>query len=215
MRLRGLLGSAMLLVATGCATSPPLQVSDETVPPAVVEDVRPVAVYLVPLDDFNVVEAGRLARQFSDEFGLRIKSAPPLSSRRVLPFSGTRQYPAEDIVAAVVPMLAGLPDRASNASYVLLSNRDINSRSRQFRFLFSWHDPISRVSVVSTARLQTDDDKSPYADAMLATRLGKMTRRAIGEVQLGWARSPDIGDVMYAPIMSLRDVDRMGATHRP
>lgn len=215
MKLWALLGSAMLLVAAGCATSPQ-QVSPDAAPlPAVAEDVRPVMVYLVPLDDFDVVEAGRLARQFSEEFGLRIKSAPSVSSRRVLPFSGTRQYPAEDIVATVAPVLAALPDRAPNASYVLLTHRDINSRSRQFRFLFSWHDPRSRVSVVSTARLQSEDDNPPHAGAMLATRLGKMTRRAIGEAQLGWARSSDVGDLMYAPIMSLRDVDRMGATHRP
>ena len=44
-------------------------------------------------------------------------------------------------------------------------------------------------------------------------RLLKMTKRAIGEMYLGWHRSTDPNDVMFAPLMSLDDLDRMGSEH--
>jgi predicted Zn-dependent protease len=215
MKRPGLLLAVVLALTAGCATPPPPSMTTANTAPAAMEDAREVTVYLVPLDDFDVDYSVRMARQFSGEFGVRVKSSLPMGTRELQPFSGTRQYAAEDIFARAAPVLDRLPERAPTATYVLLTNRDINSRSRLFRFMFSWHDTRLRASVISTARLRPEGDFSPRAAAVLANRLNKMIKRAIGELQFGWRRSSDIGDVMYAPIMSVADIDRMGYAHRP
>ena len=38
------------------------------------------------------------------------------------------------------------------------------------------------------------------------------TLRIVGEMRLGWRRTSDPADLMYAPIMSIDDVDRMSLT---
>ena len=38
-------------------------------------------------------------------------------------------------------------------------------------------------------------------------------KRAIGEMHFGWKRSSDSKDLMYAPIMSLDDLDHIGLEH--
>ena len=38
-------------------------------------------------------------------------------------------------------------------------------------------------------------------------------KRAIGEMRYGWKRTTDIQDIMYAPIMSLDDLDQIGLEH--
>jgi hypothetical protein len=40
-----------------------------------------------------------------------------------------------------------------------------------------------------------------------------MTKRAIGEMYLGWKRSPNFGDIMYSPLMSLDELDKLGLDH--
>ena len=41
----------------------------------------------------------------------------------------------------------------------------------------------------------------------------KLIKRAIGEMHLGWRRSTNPDDVMYAPLMGLQDLDRIGTRH--
>lgn len=171
--------------------------------------MQPVQVYLVPLDDFDGVQANTLAAQMAAEFGMEIRASAPLSARRALPFSGTRQFPAEDLLHVTLPALEHLPGRGSQTSYVLLTARDINARARNNRFLFSWHVPDQRVSIVSTARLQPAGAMTAQTRALTATRLKKMTRRAIGEMQLGWQRSAQRDNPMYAPLNSVADIDRL------
>lgn len=203
LKIQYFLWVAVLVLSTGCATP------QQLVPP-VEEDSRDIVVYFVPLDDFSVDVSASLAQHFSQEFGVRMKSALPMGSRELRPFEGTQQYAAEDIFLLAKPVLERLPGRAPNASYVLLTNRDINQRSRIFRYLFSWHDSGLRASVISTAQMTEPGDLSQHAADLLADRYTKMIRRAIGEIQFGWKRSSNINDVMYSPIMGVDDLDRMG-----
>lgn len=138
-----------------------------------------------------------------------------MGSRELQPFEGTQQYAAEDILTLAKPVLERLPGQGRHTSYILLTNRDINMRSRTFRYMFSSHDSELRASVVSTARMIEPGDFSQRAASLLADRFSKMIRRAIGEIQYGWKRSSNINDVMYSPIMGVDDLDRIGRTHTP
>ncbi len=96
---------------------------------------------------------------------------------------------------------------------LLLTTRDINSRTGATRFQFSAHNRELNASVISLARLMYDVDGRPAAERTLQARMYKLIKRAIGEMHLGWRRSTHPDDVMYAPLMSLQDLDRIGTRH--
>ena len=97
--------------------------------------------------------------------------------------------------------------------YIVLTDRDINSKSLNFRFQYSMHSPMANTSVLSVARMRYANDGSPATADMVASRVAKMLLRIVGEMRLGWKRVNDPTDLMYAPIMSIDDVDRMSLVH--
>ena len=73
--------------------------------------------------------------------------------------------------------------------------------------LVSWRSSLAGL-------LDYANDK-PVLTERAISRLIKMSQRAIGEMCLGWKRSADPADLMYAPIMGLGDLDRIGHEHKP
>jgi hypothetical protein len=173
-----------------------------------------VAVYLVPLDDFPEDVAGSLARALQQSMGLRIKASLRLPPLALTAMPGTNQYSAEDIMSLAANASAGLPDMSPNTQRVFLTQRDINSRSGNFRYQYSMHNRALNTSVVSLARLLDYSDGRPFFTERSAVRLQKMTKRAVGELHLGWTRSADRADVMYSPIMGPGDLDSIGLEHK-
>ena len=93
---------------------------------------------------------------------------------------------------------------------ILLTQRDINARERSTRFSFAQHYTGWRVSVISSARLLPGSVFSRASDATIETRLLKFLLRSVGQQVYRLPRDTDIDSVMYSPIMSLSDLDRMG-----
>jgi hypothetical protein len=87
---------------------------------------------------------------------------------------------------------------------------DINEASSSVKFVFAHRDPASHTSVLSVARLGFTTAQVAATPTVIYERIYKMIKRTIGEQYLALPRSPDLGNVMYAPIMSLDDVDAMG-----
>lgn len=172
-----------------------------------------VAVYLIPLSDFPENLAAALARSLQDGLGLRIKASLRLPPLAVDKLPGTNQLVSESLLAAGLKASAGLPEAAPGTYRVFLTTQDINSRSANFRFQFSSHDKNSNSSVISLARLLEYVEERPTLTDRSVLRLVKMTMRAIGEMKLGWQRSPDPNDLMYSPLMGLDDLDRVGLDH--
>lgn len=224
------LSMTIILSATlaGCTTSSrytqPLVVSDPTptpkplstaslYPSAATEKTGPVNVYLIPLNDFSEDIAAQIGRDLSKEFGLRVKGTVAMGTQGLMPMSDSQQFAAEDIFEHAKTVMQRLPEADSNTYFIFLTNRDINSRARNFRFQFSFHDKVCRCSVVSAARMHPEPENSPGSRQHLESRFIKMTKRAIGQMVLGWERSSDINDLMYSPIMSLDDIDHLGNRH--
>ncbi|MCS0588942.1 hypothetical protein ACFQ09_11630 [Massilia norwichensis] len=173
----------------------------------------PTRVYLVPLDDFSEYYAGELASQLQAALGIRIRSSMRLPPLDLPLLPGTEQYAGEELLMRAAGASAGLPGLLPSTYRVFLTARDINASAGGFRYQFSMHMPALNCSVVSMARLLDGADPSQPAGPA-ATRMLKMVKRAIGELHLGWRRSTDRHDLMYAPLMSVRDIDRLGAAHR-
>jgi predicted Zn-dependent protease len=172
-----------------------------------------VAVYIVPLDDFPEDLAASLARLLQQQLGLRVKASIRLPSLDLDLLPGTNQTVSEDILQKGFAASSRLPEASSDTYRLFLTGRDINNRSANFRFTFSTHAPAIRSSVLSVARLMEFQQGQPVFTALAATRTVKMSLRAIGEMRLGWKRSTQPEDLMYAPIMGLADLDRIGLEH--
>lgn len=170
-------------------------------------------VYLIPLDDFSTDFTVWLSRVLSDELKICVKSSLVMGSGSLVPFAGTNQYPAEDIVTAASDVVARLNENDPKTCYVIITNKDINERSRNFRFVFAWHETPKKVSVVSAARMVFGSQGMPASNEIIFSRIYKMTKRAIGEQYFGLARSSDLRDIMYSPLMGLDDLDQIGTDY--
>lgn len=171
----------------------------------------PAAVYLVPLDDFPEGLASRFATLLQEELGIEVKSSMRLPPLQVAPMPGSGQAPAEELLLRGTEASRHLPGLVPSTYRVLLTLRDINAQSGRFRFQFSMHHPELNASVVSMARLMDEAEPSERS----AQRMYKLVKRAVGELHLGWRRSTDSRDLMYAPLMHVGDIDRIGTIHRP
>ena len=175
--------------------------------------VDAVNVYIIPTDGISEEAAGGIARALSKETGLWIKSTLWMPPEGMEPFAGTNQYPAEDYFPMGARAARMLREVSPRTYYIVLTNRDINSKSRNFRFQYSSHSPMANTSVLSVARLLYTNAGAPAANEVVGERVAKMLLRIVGEMRLGWKRTSDPADLMYAPIMSIDDVDRMSLTH--
>jgi predicted Zn-dependent protease len=185
----------------------------QTWPPPRSSVVDNVVLYVLPTDDVPEDVAANIARALTKETGLWVKASVRVPSGDIAPFAGTNQYPAEDYIALAAPVTKLLEDASPRTYFIVLTDRDINSRDRNFRFLYASHAPMVRTSVLSIARLYFEKDGS-YAPAdVMSLRVQKMLMRIAGEMKLGWKRSNDPTDLMYAPIMSIDDIDRMSLIH--
>lgn len=174
-----------------------------------------IAVYIVPLDDFPEDAASALARFLQQQLGIRIKASLKLPPLGLSALPGTNQYAVEDILAQGAAASSSLPETSPRTYRLFLTTRDINNRTANFRFQISSHNPGSNCSVLSVARLlEYPNNKSLFTN-LSASRLVKMAKRAIGEMTLGWTRTTNPTDLMYAPIMSIDDLDRIGYEHNP
>ena len=171
-----------------------------------------VNVYILPTDGISEEAAGGIARALTKETGLWIKSTLWMPSDGIEPFPGTNQYPAEDYFPLGARAARMLREASPRTYYIVLTNRDINSKSQNFRFQYSSHSPMANTSVLSIARLLYTKLGTPASNEMVGERVAKMLLRIVGEMRLGWRRTSDPADLMYAPIMSIDDVDRMSLT---
>jgi predicted Zn-dependent protease len=180
---------------------------------AQVHPLDAIPVYLVPLDDFPEDLAEALAKSLHQDLKVRIKASLRLPPLRINKLPGTEQLIAEEVLLQGNQASARLPNATSTTYRVFLTLRDINSRSANFRFQFSSHNRTLNSSVISMARLVEYVDERPRMTQRSVSRLLKLTKRAIGEMYLGWSRSPDPNDIMFAPLMGLDDLDRLGNDH--
>jgi predicted Zn-dependent protease len=201
--------AALSLLALSFAAACPLGASaqaERVVPSSVVDAV---ALYVIPTDGIDEQGAANVARALTRHTGLWVKSSLWVPSGVNEPFAGTNQYPAEDYLPLGISLSKQLPDAGPRSYFIVLTDRDINSRSQNFRAQFSFHKPMARTSVLSMARLQHEMDGTPSRAGVVAERVQKMLLRIVGEMKLGWQRSNEPTDLMYAPITSTEDIDRL------
>lgn len=172
-----------------------------------------VRIYVVPMSDFPEQFASQVAGFLTDELGFTVRSTLRLGDLGIQAIPGTHQIPADQILEESIATLRNFPGASASTYFLLLTARDINTTTLRTRFVFSWHNPTLNVSVLSVARLLEFDAERPRLGSTFFGRLFKMSKRAVGELHLGWKRTIDRNDLMFAPIQSLDDIDRLGTKH--
>lgn len=172
-----------------------------------------VSLYVIPTDGFPEQLAASIARALTKDTGQWVKSSLLIPSGVNDPLPGTNQYPADDYLPFGLKAAKQLPDTNARTYFIVLTDRDINSRSQNFRFQYSFHNPMARTSVLSVARLAYEKDGSVAPADVMGLRTQKMLMRIVGEMKLGWKRTTDPTDLMFSPIMSIEDIDRMSIVH--
>jgi predicted Zn-dependent protease len=172
-----------------------------------------VSLYVIPTDGFPEQLAANIARALTKDTGQWVKSSLLIPSGVNAPLPGTNQYPADDYLPFGLTAAKQLPDTTARTYFIVLTDRDINSRAQNFRFQYSFHNPMARTSVLSVARLAYQKDGSVAPVELIGLRTQKMLMRIVGEMKLGWKRTSDPADLMYSPIMSIDDIDRMSVVH--
>lgn len=172
-----------------------------------------VDVYIVPMDDFPLEGANQIAKLMSDDMNLWVKPSVRLGALRSSKLPGTNQLIFEDIISKSIAIIRNFGDVGKDTYFLILTTRDINSGAGMLRFLFAGHDKSLKTSVVSLQRLVNYKNETPVFDEVSKMRLYKMMKRAIGEMHYDWKRTTDKRDIMFAPIMSLKDLDEIGLEH--
>lgn len=173
-------------------------------------DDSPIEVYLMPIDDFNYSYSVELAKELKSRTGLHVKAILPTPLGGIQPFSGTSQFNGMEILDRVESTIKRIREDYGDGMVIVLTNKDINQPRRDTRFVFSFHDPNRRASVVSSARLALGNTSRLTDLATVKERVLKFALRSIAEQHFQLPRSTDESSVMFSPIMSLNDVDRMG-----
>ncbi len=204
MNRRALLLSTLVAAPLACAQPEGLVPSSP---------VDAVVLYVIPTDGIPEQFAAGVARALTKDTGLWVKSSLLAPSGVNEPFAGTNQYPADDYLPLGATLSSRLRDAGPRTYFIVLTDRDINSRSLNFRFQYSFHSPMARTSVLSVARLLFTKEGNPAPLEVVDLRVRKMLMRIVGEMKLSWQRSPDPADLMYSPIMSIEDIDRMSLVH--
>lgn len=199
---RAILGAILLMLVAGCAT---VQNPEHPEPMAPTIDV-----YLVPVDDFPYPFSDQLARTLSKELNLSVRASLPMGVADLNALPNSSQLACDDIISQAHEVGLRLPNRSPKFVVIALTTRDINDRSQSLRFLFAQNHRPTHTSVISVARMFASTPSTKGTQEQVSMRVYKMVKRAIGEQYFGLSRSADITDIMYAPIMSLEDIDAMG-----
>jgi len=109
--------------------------------------------------------------------------------------------------------------KRKNAYIIVLTNEDINYSKSGFRYVFSSH--YDGVSVISLARVNPINFGArlgliavPFTEEKIQQRAIKLINKALGYGLYQYEASSNINNVMYGPIMSLDDLDRVGSWYK-
>lgn len=172
---------------------------------------EPVDVWLVPVVEFPDEETRELVRRLrADLPWLRVRQATAVRRPEGVFLSESDQISGRKALEAFRDVARGLPKTKFNTAFVFLISEDLNLGGAGLRFTFAVNEPNSRMGVVSRARLVLGAGTEEAPRERVRERLYKMVKRQVGELRLGLTRTSDPEDLLYSPLMSLDDLDRIG-----
>lgn len=185
----------------------PVTYPEASVPVAVAPaQPRSAKIVILVLPDFNQAFAARLAARLAAELPEAV-AVEPARTGTLDGFAG--QVDASDMMPRLAGDLIWLREAYPGSLVIVLTNADINNRVWPTRYLFSVHfsEGAPAWSVVSAWQLYTMD--ALVDPTVVESRMEKLLLRAVGEQLRGLPRTDVPSDLMYAPLLSAADIDRL------
>jgi len=198
-----LLSIVVLGLLAGCAAADRVELGNQTY-----SDL-PVRVYLVPMEGIPPAYAASIAQHIEFRHKLRTKATTVLGKQPSMFDTEHRQYIANEIAKQADQVIKKPSAPIEQPFIIILTPYDINAQEFNLRFLFAAH--FQGVSVISTARIDPVNYRLPRNDQLRDARLMKLIDKAIGQQVHRYPISSDRKSVMYGPIMSVDDLDAIGA----
>ncbi len=199
-RTVGVLVASVLLAAVLAAATLPLS------RPAAGQG--PGRIYLVPLGPGVPVPLKELAGHFRQDYKLNttVLAELPLSDPRVRD-TARFQVIAEELLGYMVrkhPKLSWEP----GAVVIGVTAQDMYVRAFAGNYAFEFREG-DRFAVLSTARMDPTWLAEPANPDLLRKRLRKAATRMVGFLYYGYRESTDRRSVMFGPVLSIDDLDRL------
>jgi len=195
---------ATLTVVISCSSNPPAVLGNKNY------DNKPAKIIIIPMDDVDNDLINNVSSYIQDNHNLKTKIYPHMAYSYKMFNSETEQYYAEVIASAAVRVFASTSTTISDKAIIVITDKDINHKRSTLRFIFSSHYNKFNLSVISTARIDTNNYGIDPNDHLLTTRLNKLVNKSLGLNYYKYKQTNDKNSVMYAPILSVPDLDGIG-----
>ena len=167
-------------------------------------------VYIVPFGDVSVDAVHIWSEFLGDDLDVRVKvlntaSFPPASFN-----FARRQFVTEKIADAVAQIRREILFKKPRTAFIGLLNHDMYPTTHDWRYCYALNfleGERNRITVISTKRLTSTADD---AEQVFTARLYKLLKRAIGFQLYGCGTTTNVDSVLYGPLLSVDDLDRMG-----
>jgi predicted Zn-dependent protease len=161
---------------------------------------------LVPVGKTPASTVSALADYYRGRLGVNVRVLHNLT----LPPEATDLKRGQIVAETVITLLQS---RFPQTKYLIgVVDADMYSREAGYRFAFSnrdWGDDWG-VAIVSTARMDPTHFRQPADPELLMARLKKMVTKNLSLVYYQLETSTDPKSVLFSPVMSVDDLDRMG-----
>lgn len=169
---------------------------------------RPFDVYVIPLDAVPDAFSKMIAEEITKQHALRAEVVTRMSLSKSMYDPDWNQYISNRIADEAFKLTNKFQDKHNKTFLLVITDLDINAEGSHVRYNYATH--FNHLSVVSTARIDPKNIGEPENEQLKKARLFKLINKAIGQQVYGYAASSDIRSVMYGPITSLQDLDKMG-----
>lgn len=169
---------------------------------------RPFDIYVIPLDGVPDAFSKMIAEEITKQHALRAEVVTRMSLSKSMYDPNWDQYMSNRIADEAFKLTNKFQDKHNKPFLLVITDLDINAEGSHVRYNYATH--FNHLSVVSTARIDPKNIGEPENEQLKKARLFKLINKAIGQQVYGYAASSDIRSVMYGPITSLQDLDKMG-----
>lgn len=168
------------------------------------------SVLLIPLQDFSSATLDSIAINIEEQHYIKVSSYTAMGTDETMYNDQKEQYITENLMLNAAKIMHNNGLQACQKTVLILTNKDINTSSFRLRYVFSSHAHAVCISVISTARINPINYNSSKNDDLTKSRLNKLINKALGYHLYKLEASSNINSVMYGPILSPMDLDKVG-----
>jgi len=176
-------------------------------------EVRPTDVFLIPFFGFEESSSHLLASALGQDTGLKITSTGSIPLPEKYLNKERNQYNIDYLNPIISESINNLRDKSRNQLFIAIMKQDMYSGSNSWNFSLAGNFE-NDISIVAMERLVPfETTNKGKAEKIFGDRSFKILKRTIGLQFYKHQRKTDVNSVLFSPIMSVNDIDRMGYSY--